>query len=284
MRVGAVDIGTNAARLLVADVAQGTVRQVERRVVITGLGWDVDRRRAFGEDNMVRALGILAGYRDALDGAERAMAVATSASRDADNRDVFFDRVEAVLGVRPVLLSGDEEAVLSFRGATLGRSGTCLVIDPGGGSTEFVFGAGRPEYAVSIDMGSIRLTERALPSRPATGAELAAAETEVRAAFVSVQPGIPDTVLGLGGTFHELARMAGEDPVTLERLDRLVVDLARLTVEETAAILLDPARAPVILSGAVIATEAVRLAGTGLVEVTERDILDGVALRIAESA
>ena len=213
------------------------------------------------------------------------------------NRDVFLDAAESAVGVRPVVISGDEEAALSFAGTTTGLAGAApyLVIDPGGGSTEFVVGTGRPSYAVSVDIGSVRLTERACPRPPGI-----ADHRSPRPAAVSTScsprrfdlPGPPGTVVGVGGTFTSLAaihlgllaydsdRVHGT-ALALGALHDLVDRLALLTMDQTAAIpSLDPARAPVLLGGAVVAERSVRHVGAAEVMVSEHDILDGIVLSL----
>ncbi|HUG74249.1 MAG TPA: Ppx/GppA phosphatase family protein [Acidimicrobiia bacterium] len=297
MMVGAVDIGTNTVRLLIADGSTDPPSEVERHSVVVGLGRGVDRARRFDPDAVERALAALGGFAEKMDDARVAhrSAVATSASRDAADADAFLDRVARVIGVRPRVISGDEEARLSFRGATRWLPGSMpvVVIDPGGGSTEFVFGGSRPDYLVSVDIGSVRLTDRLLPDRPATSERIAAAAAHVRDLFASVTlPGRPSRAVGVGGTFTTLAGIAafGSDAPTVvdgrgmtqRALDGLVGALAGLSIEQTAAIpSLDPARAPAILGGAIVAAEAVRHVGIDAVTVSVRDLLDGVAMELA---
>jgi exopolyphosphatase/guanosine-5'-triphosphate,3'-diphosphate pyrophosphatase len=174
-RVAAVDIGTNSTRLLVADLdgagRDGRLTQVDRRTRITRLGQGVNDSRALHPDAITRTLAVLREYREAIDelGVARVRATATSASRDATNRDDFFDPAEATLGVRPELISGDDEARLEFTGATAGleEPSPFLVLDVGGGSTEFICGGDEPDGLVSIDVGCVRLTEQyRIPIRP----------------------------------------------------------------------------------------------------------------------
>jgi exopolyphosphatase/guanosine-5'-triphosphate,3'-diphosphate pyrophosphatase len=201
------------------------------------------------------------------------------------------------LGFRPDVLDGATEARLGFRGATMGigRPAPFLMIDPGGGSTEFVFGTDSPESVHSVDIGSVRLTERALAERPVDRAQLLAAAGVVDAVLAAVSlPGTPGTVIGVGGTFTSLSaivlglqtydrsRVHGS-VLTLGDLGRMVELLASMTVAETALIpSLDPARAGVILGGAVVAEAALRRSGRDEAVVSETDILDGVALSLAE--
>ena len=298
MRVAAGDIGTNSTRLLIAEVAGERVTPLERRVVVTGLGAGVDRAGRLGEAGVARTLEVLAGYAGAARqaGAAALRVVATAAVRAAEDREEFLDRAAAALGVRPEVISGEEEAVLSFEGATSGLVGPApyLVIDVGGGSTEFVFGTAAPDLAHSVDLGSRRLTERCLPGRPAGPAAVEAARRAAAAAFAAVGlPGIPGTVVGVGGTYTALAAIAlglpAYDPervhgavVTLGGLDALVARLAGMSLAAIAALpSLDPARAPVLLGGAVVGAEALRRSGRDEVVVSEADLLDGIARRLA---
>lgn len=297
MRVAAVDIGTNSTRLLIADLEGGAVEEVSRRVVVTGLGQGVDSGRLLGEDAMVRTLEVLASYGADIDatGAERARAVATSATRDAGNSAEFLDRAALALGFRPDVVDGATEARLGFRGATsqIDRPAPFLMIDPGGGSTEFVFGTDVPLSVHSVDIGSVRLTERALPNRPADQGEILAAAGAADAVLASVElPGVAGTVIGVGGTYTSLAAIAlglgaydrrrvHGSVLTLDTLGAMVEMLAGLTIDETAAIpSLDPARAGVILGGAVVAEAALRRSGCDEIVVSENDILDGIALSL----
>ena len=299
MRLGAVDIGTNTVRLLVADVTEGAIEDVERLVEIVGLGVGVDATGRFDPARVETALTVLAahGARARELGVERIGAVATSATRDAEDGAVFLERASEALGHPVSVITGIEEAALSFRGAGRGLTpATSLVIDPGGGSTEFVLGRDAPEYSVSIDIGSVRLTERLLPERPAPADRVAAAAEEVAEMFGLVRlPSVPDRVIGVAGTFTSLAAidlgLDAYDPVvvhgstlSLDALDRLVAHLSTLTVEDTAAIpSLDPRRAPVLLAGAVVAREALRVSGLSTTMVSEHDILDGTVLGLVRS-
>jgi exopolyphosphatase/guanosine-5'-triphosphate,3'-diphosphate pyrophosphatase len=301
VRIAAGDIGTNSTRLLIAEVAGGRVLPVQRRVVVTGLGAGVDRTGRLAEEAMARTLEVLAGYRVMARsaGVTALRVVATAAVRAAGgNREEFLDRAEASLGVRPEMITGREEAVLSFEGATGGVAGPApyLVVDVGGGSTEFVFGTAVPEAVGSIDVGSRRVTERFLPTPPCPPGQVAAARRAAAEAFAAVAlPGAAGTVIGVGGTYTALAALAlglpAYDPekvhgavVPLTALDALVGRLAALRLEQIAVLpSLDPARAPVLLGGAVVAAEALRRSGRGEVVVSEADLLDGIARRLAQA-
>src|SRR5918995_6013311 len=216
MRVAALDLGTNTTRLLVADVVDGRVEEVERRLTITRLGEGVDRRRRLLPLPIARVRNCLADYRRAAEslGAERTLAVATIAVRDAENGEAFLGEIEWSYGFATRLLSGAEEALLTLRGVTAGRllgPGT-LVVDVGGGSTELVVGG--PEgvdFHVSLDAGCVRMTERFLASDPPATAELDACAAAVRALLAER---VPDAVrgsvragIGVAGTVTTLAAL-----------------------------------------------------------------------------
>jgi len=281
----AVDIGTNSMRLLVVD---GEGAELGRWEEVTGLGRGVDGTGRLSEEAVARTLAVLSRYGRTIAeaGADHVRAVATSASRDAANAGEFLDRAEAALGVRPEVVAGVEEARLSFAGATAGARGAApyVVVDIGGGSTELVWEGG----AASVDIGSVRLTERLLPDRPASPAALRAAAGHVAGLLAPVGVEPFRTALGVAGTWTSLAAVALSLPafdraavdgtaLTGEALAGLVESLARLTVEETAAIpALDPKRAPVILAGAVVAERVAAHLGADAVVVSTHDLLDGI--------
>lgn len=284
MRVAAVDIGTNSMRLLVTD----GVTEYERRVVVTALGRGVDATGRLSEEAIGATVAVLAGFGEAISRHDvtRTRAIATSAARDAANREEFLGRVERALGVRPELVSGAEEARLAWEGAKSGLSldARAMVCDIGGGSTELVSG----DWRTSIDIGSVRLSDRCLPDRPATSAQMDAARSHVAELLAGIELGSPQMV-GVAGTWTSLGAIDLELPryerdlvhghmLTSGRLSLLVERLSHMSVEETAAIpSLDPKRAPVILAGAVVAAGVVAAVGSETVLVSERDTLDGVA-------
>jgi exopolyphosphatase/guanosine-5'-triphosphate,3'-diphosphate pyrophosphatase len=297
--VAAVDIGTNSMRLLIARVGDGLVEWEDRRTAVTGLGRGVDLTGELASDRIEATIRALTAYGLAMDAAEVAArrAVATSATRDAANREEFLEWAEAALGVRPDVISGDEEAALAFSGATAEAhaDGPFLVIDIGGGSTEFVYGLNAPEFRASLDMGSVRLTDRDFADRPPSVDQLEAARAGASAALAEVNlSGEIGVALGVAGTFTSLAAIDQDLPaydpgrvnghlLTRERLAELVLYLAGLSLEETEAIpSLDPARAPVILAGAVIAEAALARIGIDEVTVSEHDLLDGIVLGLAD--
>lgn len=295
--MAAIDIGTNSMRLLVADSDSGEVTRLQE---VTGLGRGVDASGRLDVEAMERTLVVLDRFGTVIAelGVARVRAVATSACRDAANRDEFFDRAEAALGVRPEMISGTEEAELSFRGATSDAPGPgpFLVVDIGGGSTEFVWQSEEGVAGESVQVGSVRLTERLLRDRPATFDDLVVAGRHTEGLFAQVP--VPDgdqLTIGVAGTWTSLAAIALDLPaydrevvhhsvLTRTDVERLVEHLASLSVEETAAIpALDPARAPVILAGAVIAREAMRRIGATDVLVSEHDLLDGVVAALLDA-
>jgi exopolyphosphatase / guanosine-5'-triphosphate,3'-diphosphate pyrophosphatase len=294
MRVAAIDQGTNTTRLLVADVEDGEVEEVARHTQITRLGEGVDERRRLLPVPVARVRNVLSDYRrdaEAL-GAERILFTATSAVRDAENGEAFLGEVEWSYGFVTQLLSGDEEAELTFRGAADGRPGSTLVIDPGGGSTEFVRGEdGRVDAQVSVDVGSVRLTERYLRSDPPTRDELTTAAIRVQASLPRLEHA--DRAVGVAGTVTTLAALdlGLEDPeglgthghrLTLEAVRAQRERLAALPLEERRRLPgLHPDRAPVIVAGAVLVEQAIAGLGLRALEVSERDILHGAALEAA---
>ena len=276
-RVAAVDLGTNSTRLLVADVEDGAVEEVVRRTVVTRLGEGVDARRRLLPVPVARVRNVLSDFRreaEAL-GAERTLAVATSAVRDAENGEAFLGEVEWSYGFATRLLSGDEEAALTRAGVGRVAVGT-LLLDVGGGSTELVAGESR----TSLDIGSVRVTERHLHSDPPTGEELAAAA----AAVASLLPPLEvRTAVGVAGTVGQLAVLLGEGTMRLGQIEELLDRLAAMTLAERRALPgLDPARAPVIVGGALIVREVLRRYGLDEIEFSVRDLLDGAALAAAD--
>jgi exopolyphosphatase / guanosine-5'-triphosphate,3'-diphosphate pyrophosphatase len=276
-RVAAIDIGTNSTRLLVADVAGTLIDDVLRRSLVTRLGEGVDATRRLQPEPMARTLAAIGAYRDEIDelGAERTLAVATSAARDADNGAEFVARVGATYGFATRLLSGDEEADLTRRGVGAFDE-TSLVVDIGGGSTELILGAWR----TSLDVGSVRLTERFLHSDPPTQGELDAAAAFTAGLLPELEVG---AAIGVAGTVTQLHVIAGE--LKAETVERELERLASLTVTERAEVPgMDPARAPVIVGGAIVAREVIRRYGLSKLDWSERDLLDGVALAAAISS
>jgi exopolyphosphatase/guanosine-5'-triphosphate,3'-diphosphate pyrophosphatase len=285
--VAVVDIGTNTTRLLVAEREDGEVVELERRTTITSLGQGVDATGRLADEAMDRVAEAIAVYREVIDRlcAEQVVAVATSAMRDAENGLAFRDYLKEKYGVDARTISGDEEARLTFLGATAGRNDDreTVVIDIGGGSTEYVVGeAGHnPSFHVSTQMGSVRHTERFLHSDPPTGDELQALAEDVRRTVPDVHP---EHAIAVAGTATSLAAIDGADEVHGYRLglancERIAARLAAMPVDERRKVDgLHPDRAPTIVAGAVILTESIRALGLKHVEVSYRDILHGAVL------
>ncbi len=299
--VAAIDCGTNSVRLLVSDGTQ----TLSRLMRITRLGKGVDATGRLDPDAVERTLDVLVEYRAEMDrlGATRVRMAATSASRDASNRDEFFDRAEQILGSRPELLSGDEEAEASFRGATAGLAdddGPFVVIDIGGGSTEFAVGGTRMEGAVSVDMGCVRITEKYLHGDPPQAEELSNALSIVEQHLQDVQrvlPGVsaPPRFIGLAGTVTNVAAveigLAEYDPDAIHHFvlsHEAAEDVFRtLATESLADRLHNPGlgaqRADVIVGGCCVLVQIFRTFGFEECLVSESDILDGLVMGLLES-
>jgi exopolyphosphatase / guanosine-5'-triphosphate,3'-diphosphate pyrophosphatase len=277
MRVAAVDLGTNSTRLLVADVDEGRVEEVVRRTIVTRLGEGVERRRRLLPLPVARVRNALTEFRRELEslGAERTLAVATSAVRDAENGEAFLGEVEWSYGFATRLLSGDEEAAMTRMGVgELGSS--TLLLDVGGGSTELTLG----DAAVSLDLGSVRLTERFLHTDPPTSDELEAAAAHVRGLLPELEPA---DAVGVAGTVGQLAALAGSETLRLAEAERLTGRLAASPLAVRRRLPgLDPDRAPVIVGGAVIVCEVLRRYDLRELRFSVRDLLDGAALAAAD--
>lgn len=302
--VAAIDIGTNSTRLLVArPQADGSLETLERRAVITRLGTGVHARRTLDPAAIERTVAVLGEYRAVMErlGVERVRASATLAARDAHNAGDFFEPAEEALGVRPELLSGEEEGRLAFRGAVSGLDpgdGPFLVVDIGGGSTEFVTGTAEAEGVVSVDVGSVRLTEAWLESDPPTPEELSAALSVTEAHLDDVVRELPGArsarrLVGLAGTVTTVAAveigLAQYDPEAIHhfRLTREAAEdvFRTLATEPLADRLHNPgleaARADVIVGGCCVLVAIFRYFDLPELLVSESDILDGLALELS---
>lgn len=301
MRLGAIDMGTNSTRLLVADVTGAgggaSLAPLDRRMRITRLGQGVDAGRRLLPEAVERTLAVVREYRDALDtlGVEGFRAVATSAARDAVNAGDLFDAVAEALGRPAELLSGEEEARLSFLGATadLDEPAPYLVVDIGGGSTELVAGAAEPDGLVSLDVGCVRVTEQFLHSDPPSAEELSQAVQVVRAHLTDADRLAPQardakTLVGLAGTVTTVAAVEmglpeyDRDRVHHFRLRRAAAEeVFRTLATEPAEIRrhnpgLERGRVDVIVGGAVVLVGVMRHYGFDEMLVSESDILDGL--------
>ncbi len=308
-RVAAIDCGTNSIRLLIADIAAGEQRltDVTRQMKIVRLGEGVDKTGRLSAAALDRTIGALRDYEDVIGKAQPSgvRMVATSATRDADNSQEFTDRVTEVLGVAPEVISGDEEAWLSFTGATrelagtpLAAEGACpppyLVTDIGGGSTEFILGdPGGIDGALSVNIGCVRLTERHLHGDPPSPAEVAAAAADIDAALDRVAAAVPvgqaSTLVGLAGSVTTVAGIAlgldGYDSARIHHsripaatVREIATRLLAMEKAERAAIpVMHPGRVDVIGAGALILDRIMTRFGFTEVLVSEHDILDGIA-------
>ncbi|MFL6139386.1 MAG: exopolyphosphatase [Frankiaceae bacterium] len=318
MRVAAVDCGTNSVRLLVAELPAtpgGELRELARDMRITRLGEGVDRTGRFDPRAIERTLAVLRAYaeRIAALGAGRVRMVATSATRDVANREAFVTGVREVLGAEPEVISGDEEARLSYLGATAGLGEAAgaaggsagdappapyLVVDIGGGSTELVLGSAGVEAARSVDIGCVRMTERHLHDDPPTPAQIEAAVRDIDAALALAARSVPldraRTLIGLAGSVTTVAAIAlglpAYDPMAIHRsriprelVGEVTVRLLAMTRTERAALpVMHPGRVDVIGAGALILDRVMARVGAGEVLVSEHDILDGIARSLAD--
>jgi exopolyphosphatase/guanosine-5'-triphosphate,3'-diphosphate pyrophosphatase len=296
VRVAALDLGTNSTRLLVADVDCGRVRTLVRRLTITRLGEGVDTAGRLAPAATGRVRACLEGYADEIRAlrAERTLAIATSALRDARDGPEFLEEIETSFGFATRLLTGEDEAALTLRGVTAGREvadGT-LIVDIGGGSTELVVADGSAiRFATSLQLGCVRLTERFLLSDPPRPSELDACAAYVRSALprldCNAAIGVAGTVttlaaLDLGLVAHDPERTHGHR-LAVEAVEHQLTRLAGLPLRDRERVpALDPGRAPVIVAGIVILRETLLGYGLDEIETSERDILDGAALAAAE--
>ncbi|MEV4260421.1 Ppx/GppA phosphatase family protein [Kribbella sp. NPDC049584] len=299
-RVAAIDCGTNSIRLLIADLVDGQLVEVDRRMTIVRLGQGVDATGAFAPEALARVFKACEDFASVIRsrGASRIRFVATSAARDVSNRDEFFAGVRARLDVDPEIISGTEEAELSFRGATtsLDLPAPYLVADIGGGSTELVLGdANGVQAAESLDMGSVRLTERHITTDPTSPAELAVITRDVDALLDSTTVPLAQAraFIGVAGTCTTVAAVA----LGLPQYDRTAVHHARLSADElrqattwlttstradrAALHSIHPGRVDVIGAGALILQRLFDRLPVNALTVSEHDILDGVALTLA---
>jgi exopolyphosphatase/guanosine-5'-triphosphate,3'-diphosphate pyrophosphatase len=303
VRIAVVDIGTNSTRLLIADVEDGLVHEVERRTTVTNLGRGVDLTHNLCTDAIAGVCRVIGDYKAHWEelGAERVVAIATSAVRDAANGDAFIAELRELYGLDARVLSGEEEAHLTYRGATAQRDGAdaMLVFDIGGGSTEVVVGYGEEvAFHVSLQAGTIRHSERHLSSDPPDPHELEELADDVRA-LVDQAVAAADAsgrnlrAIAVAGTPTSLAAIAQEldpyDPsrvhgyrLGLRTIQRIYSRLAALPLAERLRLPgLHPGRAPTIVAGTVILVQVMRAFGLDEIEVSERDILHGSALNAA---
>jgi exopolyphosphatase/guanosine-5'-triphosphate,3'-diphosphate pyrophosphatase len=302
MRVAAIDCGTNSIRLLIADIDESNFREVIRDMEIVRLGQGVDETGQFHPDAIARTLAAVDKFAAeiAKRGVEKIRFCATSATRDATNRHLFVDGVRERLGIEPEVISGDEEAALSFAGAIKdldSSNGPFLVVDIGGGSTEFVFGTSTVEAARSVNIGCVRMTERHFASDPATAEQIEAARADIQAAIAQAAAVVPittaKTLVAVAGTATTVAAAA----LDLPEYDRYAIHLSRISaqkVQEVAAMFagknreerlalgyMHPGRVDVIAAGSLVLSEIMKATGATEFVASESDILDGMAFSLA---
>ena len=302
-RVAAIDCGTNSIRLLIADITGGNFREIYRTMEIVRLGQGVDKNKAFHPDALDRTLKATALFAEeiARRGVERMRFCATSATRDASNRELFIDGVKSLLGVAPEVISGEEEAALSFKGATKelrGVGAPYLVIDIGGGSTEFVFGSERVEFAKSQNIGCVRMSERHFSSIPPQVEEIAGAKADIDEAIKGAAEIVPiteaKTLIAVAGTATTVAAAA----LGLSTYDRHSIHLSRISAKKTHQVnemflslnrdeiaalgYMHPGRVDVIGAGSLVLSRIMTLTGAEEFVASESDILDGMAWSLAD--
>lgn len=301
MRVAAIDVGTNSTRLLIAEEQVGGFRSIERRMTITRLGQGVDRRRVLDPEALKRTLATIADYAATCGelGVEKLRVTGTSAVRDAQNRDEFFEGVKLLTGSMPEMLSGEEEASATFLGtlSDLDEDGPVLVVDIGGGSTELVIGqGGEPGDLVSLDIGCVRMHEKYLASDPPSEEELGEMRAELteklRAAKAMLAVPAGARLIGVAGTVTQLATLKSGIPVydpdvthhfvlshgDVRLLAKRLQSLTYSQRKRTAG--LEPGRADVIVAGAEILLQVMETFDSPEVLVSERDILDGLVMQL----
>jgi len=304
MRVAAIDCGTNSIRLLIADIDGNNFREVVRDMEIVRLGQGVDETGQFHPDAIARTLAAVDKFAAeiAKRGVEKIRFCATSATRDATNRHLFVDGVRERLGIELEVISGDEEAALSFAGAIKDldpSNGPFLVIDIGGGSTEFVFGTSTVEAARSVNIGCVRMTERHFASDPATPEQIEAARSDIQAAIAQAAAVVPittaNTLVAVAGTATTVAAAA----LDLPEYDRYAIHLSRISSQQThdAATMfatssreqrlalgyMHPGRVDVIAAGSLVLSEIMKATGASEFVASESDILDGMAFSLARN-
>ena len=304
MRVAAIDCGTNSIRLLIADVEGSNFREVSRDMEIVRLGQGVDKTGEFHPDAIARTLAAVEKFavEIARRGVNKIRFCATSATRDARNRDLFIDGVMARLGIAPEVISGDEEARLSFAGATkeLPESlAPFLVIDIGGGSTEFVLGDREVKAAKSVNIGCVRMSERHFTNDPATQLEIDAARSDIQRAISEASEAVDiksaKSLIAVAGTATTVAAAALELPT----YDRYAIHLSRISAEKTHQVsemflkmnrdqraalgYMHPGRVDVIGAGSLVLSEIMKATGAKEFIASESDILDGMAWSLGQS-
>ncbi len=301
--MAAIDCGTNSIRLLIADITGGNFKEVLRTMEIVRLGQGVDQNKSFHPDAIARTLSAVEKFAQliASKGVEKIRFCATSATRDASNRELFTDGVKKILGVEVEVIPGEEEAALSFIGATqeLSQSdGPFLVVDIGGGSTEFVFGSEKVEFAKSVNIGCVRMSERHLNSQPPTMAQITEAIIDIDLAITQAAKVVPisqaKSLVAVAGTATTVAAAA----LKLAEYDRYLIHLSRISatsVHQVAAMFqsmnkdqiadleyMHPGRVDVITAGALVLSRIIAATGASEFIASESDILDGIAWSLSK--
>jgi exopolyphosphatase/guanosine-5'-triphosphate,3'-diphosphate pyrophosphatase len=297
-RVAAIDCGTNSIRLLIADISNGIFKEVVRSMEVVRLGQGVDKSKSFHPDAIKRTLDAVEMFSEVIasKGVERIRFCATSATRDATNRSLFTDGVRGILGVEVEVIPGEEEAMLSFNGATkelMQSDAPYLVVDIGGGSTEFVFGSNKVENAKSVDIGCVRMSERHFTSQPTTMDQVARAIIDIDSAIAKAASVVPisnaKTLVAVAGTATTVAAAALE----LKDYDRHLIHLARISADKVHKVsamfqsmnkdeitnlgYMHPGRVDVITAGSLVLSRVMAATGASEFVASESDILDGMA-------
>ena len=304
MRVAAIDCGTNSIRLLIADIEGENFREVIRTMEIVRLGQGVDETGQFHPDAIARTLVAVDEFalEIAKRGVQKIRFCATSATRDATNRQLFVDGVRERLGIEPEVISGEEEAALSFAGAIqdlASYDAPFLVVDIGGGSTEFVYGSTHVEFAKSVNIGCVRLTERHFTDALTHPDNIERARVDIQEAIANAAAIVPitaaKTLIAVAGTATTVAAAA----LGLSEYDRYVIHLSRISTEKTHTVAemfltttreqrlalgyMHPGRVDVIPAGALVLSEIMKATGASEFVASESDILDGIARSLAHS-
>ena len=302
-RVAAIDCGTNSIRLLIADITGGNFKEVVRTMEIVRLGQGVDQNKSFHPDAISRTLAAVEKFAQliASKGVEKIRFCATSATRDASNRELFTNGVKKILGTEVEVIPGEEEATLSFIGATKELSkndGPFLVVDIGGGSTEFVFGSEKVDFARSVNIGCVRMSERHLSLQPPTIEQIAEAIIDIDLAITQAAKAVPisqaKSLVAVAGTATTVAAAA----LKLEEYDRYLIHLSRISapsVHQVAAMFqsmnkdqiaalgyMHPGRVDVITAGALVLSRIMAATGASEFIASESDILDGIAWSLSK--
>ena len=297
-RVAAIDCGTNSIRLLIADISNGIFKEVVRSMEVVRLGQGVDKNKSFHPDAIKRTLDAVEMFSEVIasKGVDRIRFCATSATRDATNRSLFTDGVRGILGVEVEVIPGEEEAMLSFNGATkelMQSDAPYLVVDIGGGSTEFVFGSNKVENAKSVDIGCVRMSERHFTSQPTTMDQVARAIIDIDSAIAQAASVVPisnaKTLVAVAGTATTVAAAALE----LKDYDRHLIHLARISADKVHKVsamfqsmnkdeianlgYMHPGRVDVITAGSLVLSRVMAATGASEFVASESDILDGMA-------